>query len=499
MEVNALPQSQTSEANNAGSFNLQNILLLLSALCIAGWFYVSGTRNTAEEVPAQSASLASIGDNRPGAVNEAITGKSTQTVSQLVNDALAFKALLTTSQQTTLQQNYTASLARKWSNLPCGSNCRNGIQFGTLTSAQLAAAHQVIRDALGTADDDGYAEFYQMNLAEAYLHANGGGNGYDSTLRWIAFLNTPSTTGAWMLQFGGHHYAANIAFNNGHVIGATPFFMGVEPKSFSWNATAYAPLNDERDALADMLASLSSSQLSTAKLSTTFSDCTMVPGETNGGNGNFPSTKLGVACNTFSAAQKDLVLAAIQHYVGDMDSATAAAVMQVYTDEIDGTYVAYTGNGTSGNAASFLVSNSNYVRIDGPTVWVEFSCQNGVVISGQIHYHTVWRDHSHDYGLDLTGPAIDVTSSTGVAQPERTIPLTVFPNPATGTISINLPVTAKDATVTVINSATGQAVSQTQHLNGATIDYDISRLPKGAYILKVREAGAVYIGKVSRQ
>ncbi|MGC4056592.1 MAG: DUF3500 domain-containing protein [Chitinophagaceae bacterium] len=104
----------------------------------------------------------------------------------------------------------------------------------------------VIQAALGTGTNDGYDEFHKNYIAEAYLHAAGGGSGYDTTLRWISFLNTPSETGAWMLQFGGHHYAANISFNNGHVIGATPFFQGLEPKSFTWGSDTYAPLDDEK-------------------------------------------------------------------------------------------------------------------------------------------------------------------------------------------------------------------------------------------------------------
>jgi hypothetical protein len=42
------------------------------------------------------------------------------------------------------------------------------------------------------------------------------------------------------------------------------------------------------------------------------------------------------------------------------------------------------------------------VRIDGPGVWIEFVCQNGIVYQGQIHYHTVYRDHTRDYGGEFT-------------------------------------------------------------------------------------------------
>lgn len=245
-----------------------------------------------------------------------------KSVSSLVTAALAFKATLSTTQQSTLEMTYTTSLARKWSNLPCGSSCRNGIQFGALTSAQLTAAQAVITEAMGTGSNQGYSEWEAIRIAEDYLNANGGGSNYTSSLRWIAFLGTPSTTGAWMLQFGGHHYAANIAFNNGHVIGATPLFVALEPITFTYNSVYYAPMEDERTAFRNMLGSLSSTQFNTAKLSTTFSDCLMSPGETNGNTNTMPSTKQGLICSGLSTTQKNYVIEAMRTYVEDLDATT---------------------------------------------------------------------------------------------------------------------------------------------------------------------------------
>ncbi len=334
-----------------------------------------------------------------------------ENISDVVTKALVFKALLSTTQQATLEQTYTTTLARRWSNLPCGSSCRNGIQFSTLNSEQLAAALEVIKAAMGTVANEGSAEFNQIRLADTYLGANGGGSGYSEGIYFISFLNTPSTTGTWMLQFGGHHYGANIAFNQGHVVGTTPQFEALEPLSFTSNGTTYAPLTQERDALATMLASLSSTQLASAKLSTTFSDTTMTPGESNGGNGTFPTTKVGLAVSTLSDAQKLLVLAAMKPWVQDMDDAVAANLLKIYQDELNGTYIAFTGTATAGDASTFLVSNANYARIDGPSVWIEFACQSGVVFRNQIHYHTVWRDHVRDYGKDLSlTTALDVSA-----------------------------------------------------------------------------------------
>ncbi|MCB0610039.1 MAG: DUF3500 domain-containing protein [Lewinella sp.] len=473
------------------AISLESVLLLVSAVCVIALFYAS---NGAREAGSMFDGLQE--NPAPFNYNFAPPVPSDLDVSQVVADAEAFYNSLSSAQQSTLQLSYTTTLARKWSNLPCGSGCRNGIQLGSLTSAQLTLAKQVIQDVLGASSDNGYQEYLDITTAEDYLAANGASSSqYNSGLRWLAFLNAPSETGAWMLQFGGHHYAANIAFNNGHVIGATPFFVALEPTTFTYNGVSYGPMEDERTALRTMLASLSSSELATAKLNTTFSDCLMSPGESNGNNNTFPSTKQGLAVSALTSAQKDLVLEAVRNYVEDMDSVTAKAVMARYTSEIDQTYIAFTGNGTAGSATSFLASNSNYARIDGPTVWIEFACQNGVVFQNQIHYHSVWRDHVHDYGVDLSGDAIDNTS-TAVHQLELSRNISIYPNPADSQIVVVLPLEVADAVITV-SDMSGRTVYRGMD-SGARIIVDIQSLPKGSYILKVQEKNRLYAGKFIR-
>ena len=69
----------------------------------------------------------------------------------------------------------------------------------------------------------------------------------------------------------------------------------------------------------------------------------------------------------------------------DADDATAANLFAIYERELSNTYVAYSGTPR-------LASQGDYARIDGSSVWIEFRCQSSV------HYHSVWRDHTRDYG-----------------------------------------------------------------------------------------------------
>ena len=409
MKMNPIQKTFDSAVNAKRLFGEKTLLIAFAGLSLAFALFYTFSQNTSYAGSSVMAVAEAVADEAK-ATSDA--PESPVAASDVVTKALAFKATLTTAQQATLQQTYTASLARKWSNLPCGANCRNGIQFSTLTSAQLTAALAVIQAAMGTVPNEGSDEFNQIRLADDYLAANGGGSGYGSGIYFISFLNTPTTTGAWMLQFGGHHYAANISYNNGHVVATTPHFYGLEPLSFITNGTTYAPLMTEHDNMTNMLASLSTTQLATAKLSQTFSDLTLVPGETNGGSGTFPATKVGIAVSTLSAAQQLLVLEAMKPWVKDMDDTVATNLLTIYQNELSGTYIAYTGNGTSGDAGTFLNANTNYARIDGPGVWIEFVCQSGVVFRNQIHYHTIWRDHLRDYGADLSlTTALDNTTA----------------------------------------------------------------------------------------
>ncbi|QCQ18179.1 DUF3500 domain-containing protein [Microbacterium sp. RG1] len=318
----------------------------------------------------------------------------------MVAAADAFTATLDSSQQAEVLLDFDSANATAWSNLPCGAQCRVGITFSSLSDTQLAAAKAVLQAALGTSSDTGYQQAMQILLADDELNSlqssgNGGGGpggAYSAGNYYFAILGEPSETGTWQLHFGGHHLAVNITYVDGVVAGTTPFFIGVEPTS--WTAddgTSYAPLTVMKDAMSAAINSLDSSQLAAAKLSQSYTDVLLGPGT----DGDFPTTKSGVRVGDLSADQQKLVLAAMYPWVAIADDATAEDLMATYSSELADTYLSYSGS-------TDLTAQGDYVRIDGPSVWIEFVCQNGVVVQNQIHYHTVYRDHTRDYGGQLS-------------------------------------------------------------------------------------------------
>ena len=310
-------------------------------------------------------------------------------VAKIVSLAEAFKATLTASQITTLQLVYSKTDATKWSNLPQAlSRNRVGLATSTLSATQLTAFKALLKATTGTSDNEGNAEMLAILAADDFLGANGGGSDYGSGNYYIAFLGMPSTTGLWEFQFGGHHGTNSNTYNNGKLSGATPAFRSTEPfPTYTYGGVLYQPLVQEITNFSAMLKALTATEQTTARVSTSQNDIVLGPGK----DGVFPTNKAGVKVGNLTATQKATVIAAIKTYTDDLDDVSAAGILAKYTAELDNTYISYAGS-------TDLTTKGDYVLIDGPSVWIEFNMQGGVIIRNANHPHSVWRDRTGDYG-----------------------------------------------------------------------------------------------------
>ena len=318
--------------------------------------------------------------------------------------ANAFLATLSASQVGVAQYDWSDSEAKTlWSNLPPRMKPRAGITFGELSDASRTAAYAVAKAALS---DAGYEDYVGVIAADEYLTQNGGGSDYGADNYAIAFVGEPTADGSWTLMLGGHHMAFNITYQNG-VESPTPNHLAAEPKvSFTLDGESYAPVASEGAAFVALMAGLNSAQRSAAYLDgQVFDDVLLGPDEYGTGSYdavNFPSgsDRGGVLVSTLDATQQALVTAVLQEWVGDFDASIADELLATYTSEaaFADTYVAWAGN--EANGPDLDVSGS-YFRIDGPRVWVEVAVQGGIVIRGETHPHTIFRDKANDYGASL--------------------------------------------------------------------------------------------------
>ncbi len=370
--------------------------LAAATTLLGGAMYANANAASVTPDPSTSASPTTPGSTSPSTPASASAPAPTGTAgtgssaSDVVDAANAFLKTLDDDQQADVLLDFTQANAIAWSNEACGSTCRVGIELSTLSDTQLSAAKAVVEAATGTGSDTGYDQISQILAADDVLGDTD--SSYGSGNYYLAFLGTPSTSGTWQLHFGGDQLAVNLTYKDGEVEGATPYFAGVEPTSWTDDGgTTYAPLSGMHDGVEAMLEGLSDDELTEAKLSDSTTDVVLGPDE----DGDFPDTKEGLAVSGLTDDQQQLVLDAIEPWVEAADDTTAASTLSTYKSELDDSYISYSGT-------TALDTAGDYVRIDGPGVWIEFSVKDGVVDTSQLNYSSVYRDHDTDYGGEFS-------------------------------------------------------------------------------------------------
>lgn len=335
----------------------------------------------------ESSQMGSIGI--PDSVNACGTEAG---VTRLVCLTDVLKASLSNELLELIQQDYSVAEAKNWSNLPAGAfPARPGVFLGELSVEQRGVVKAILMEATGEEDNEGFDEIVQTLNADDYIGtvSTDYKAGYSSYNGKIAFLGEPSEQGTWELYYGGHHFAFSNTYVDGKLAGATPSFRGIEPfPSFEMNGRTNIPMLQERDAFAALLHSLSDEQLDEARLEGTYRDILAGPQADD----DIPEEQEGLSVTKLTGEQKALLLAAVKTYVGDIAEAEAQHYMDKYTAELDRTVLGFSGT-------TDVNSEDDYVRIHGPSLWLEFSLQSNKSTPDKgNHPHSVWRDITDDYG-----------------------------------------------------------------------------------------------------
>jgi hypothetical protein len=310
--------------------------------------------------------------------------------------AQAFTASLTPAQRQAVVVEHSKANAIRWTNVPFRMLPRNGLRFGDMDAAQKAAARRLIGAAMSSC---GAELFDGIQAADGVLNKIDATRSWDAGNYAVAFVGAPSASSPWMLQVAGHHLFFNLAYN-GAQVSATPLFDGVEPLKFSYEGRDHEPLAVQMTAMRTLAGSLE--KLPAAKLSGTFTDVTRGPQTT--GDVNFPMTYptgaegRGAPYASLSAQDKARVRAALRAWVDLPGEAISSVLLRDYTTDaaLAQTYVGFSGD-------PGLTKPGGYVRIDGPRLWIEFITQAAIADPTKIHYHTIWRDKTADYGGAFKG------------------------------------------------------------------------------------------------
>jgi hypothetical protein len=199
---------------------------------------------------------------------------------------------------------------------------------------------------------------------------------------YVAVLGKPSTTGRWMIQFGGHHLAINVTLAGRENVLA-PTHTGTQPAVYTLEGRTVRPLGDENDKAFALVNALDAEQRKQATLGVEVRNLVLGPG--TDGKSIAPE---GVRGSALTAAQQGMLIDLAREWVAILGDEAAAAKMKEVQSGIADTYFAWAGSTTNGQGA--------YFRIHGPAVFIEYAPQ-GPAGNNTDHIHTIYRDPANDY------------------------------------------------------------------------------------------------------
>jgi Protein of unknown function (DUF3500) len=308
-----------------------------------------------------------------------------------------FLDALTAKQREKALYEFGSAKKSAWSNLPVTFVPRNGVELADLTKEQKTLAMEVVAAVLSKS---GYQKVVDIMEGDQKLAEGGGGKGkgdkdkgekgkggkgmFGADKYYLAIFGTPSEKEAWMVQFGGHHLGINVTVIGKHFV-LTPTHTGAQPSLFKRGETEVRPLGLENDTAFKLVNALDENQKAKAITGAKAQqELLLGPGQ----DAKKVPAPEGIKGSALTAKQQAMLVDVIAAWVEIVESDAAKARMEEIKGKIGETYFSWKGPTEKGSAA--------YVRVQGPTVWIEYAPQGGTN-----HIHTVIRNPNDDYGAGL--------------------------------------------------------------------------------------------------
>jgi hypothetical protein len=367
----------------------RRIVAPLAALLVATACSSTGTASGSGGTASGSVEGTAAANATAASVCAAAPAASTTTGAPAVTLAAteAFLGTLDATQKTTVQAERTSSNLSQWSNLPDQLFKRAGLRMDSLSADQQAAAMKVLQAALSP---EGYTQVTQISTADGVLAATAGMNlDFGADHYWIRVLGTPAATGAWTVQYGGHHLAVNVTLD-GAKMTLAPTLWGAQPSSYTAAGTSAEPLCGETTKAFALMDALDATQQKEATLTTAVTEIVLGAGQ----DGKTLAQE-GVKASSFTADQKKLLLDLVDEWIRPLNAEQAASKLADAEANLDQTTFAWYGSTTIGNPI--------YYRVQSPTFVIEFAHQQGqgANAGGITHIHSIYREIGNDYGAQL--------------------------------------------------------------------------------------------------
>ncbi len=389
---------------------------VVAGLVLSGCGAQATDTTTSATTAVTSTSTVTTGTGSTSSSTATTATTTAATIDDTAAAAQAFLATLSSEQRSQVVYDYDdTTKTTSWSNFPVTFVDRAGLNLSDLSETQRAAAMKVLEALLS---DEGYATATGIIGGDEFLLEKSSSTESSLSQYYIAFFGEPSDSGAWQLQFGGHHLGINATLDGAaDTITFAPTHLGAQPAVYTDDdGNEVQPLAGMYTTAFAFYDSLTDEQRSQLYQGSEVSNLTCAPGDTC----SYP-TGTGIAGSDLTAAQRKLLLDVIANWVGLSDEETTTAALAKIEATLDTTYVSWSG------ATTYDTSQGDgiYFRISGPNVFIEFSNQQGSAgadVSGYItagwgHIHTIYRDPANDYAGSVTQQAASGNGGPGGGGP----------------------------------------------------------------------------------
>lgn len=324
---------------------------------------------------------------------------------------------------------------RRWFYTPTD---HGGLTLNQQRPAQQRAAMRLVASGLSTA---GYVTVaLTMGLENVLDHAEGftasfdRDRGRDPGMYYLRVFGEPGESRPWGWRFGGHHVSLNYLIADGALASATPCFIGADPASSPLlGELVHRPLGRVEDLARELVRSIPAElaaravllpkappDLITANRASVSEGDRAIPltgiwrgprfvdpaeqeriqaasdaidaaagfSESDHRTVEFTASPKGLPATELDDSQRALLRALLGTYFGRVPDGVSP-MEQYHGTVLDAVHVAWAG--------SLEPGRPHYYRVQGPDLLIEWDNTQ----RGANHAHSVWRDPSRDFGLDV--------------------------------------------------------------------------------------------------
>ena len=325
---------------------------------------------------------------------------------------------------------------RRWFYTPTD---HGGLTVHQQRPAQQRAAMRLVSTGLSTA---GYVTVATimglenvLDQVEGFVTRFDRERGRDPGLYYLRVFGEPGGAEPWGWRFGGHHVSLNNLVVDGVLVSTTPCFLGADPAASPLLGGAVnRPLARVEDLAVELVRSLSPdlakrailrptapSDLVTANRTTVSPGDRVIPlagiwrderfpdpveqdklqalsdaideaeayTDADDAAVEFTAAPKGVPAAELDAAQRELLQALLGTYLDRVPAEVSPLARYDDDAALDAVHLAWAGATAPGEP--------NYYRLQGPNLLAEWDNTQ----RGANHAHSVWRDPSRDFGLDV--------------------------------------------------------------------------------------------------